>query len=445
VRKAPSTIREPTPEYNVEDLRAELEGYVRREGVSRAFNFGVYKSVSLGQAARGTGILALVGMLTTFLTVSKYVIFKLNDIKSALAHCCDEVEGLKPASMGKSRWCSDTAERCMTIMAHLRRIAGSELRFRQCASKLDDEKKAQLRQLCDQVECRSIGTPPAGNLGDAPDVDSDQDDKDGGGDHDDKADCGGSQKVPEMFTYAETVFYSRDGPLDVGQLSDADSLDDDLQTVQPAPARKTPAPSAATPTRAPATPTTKSQRPSPSKAGSPYKAATVKKPSPSKAGSPYSAATVKSPSPSKAGSPYSAAKVKSPSPSKAGSPYRAATVKSPSASTAGSPYRSPSPKTTPSAAPNVQGSKRAGPNSTQAASTPVKMVKTLAKDKSYIEFHPGGGKKTLLIQVSDKQSDQHGALITAMHEELQRHISADTTKEDAKEIARNLREVLIAP
>jgi hypothetical protein len=79
--------------------------------------------------------------------------------------------------------------------------------------------------------------------------------------------------------------------------------------------------------------------------------------------------------------------------------------------------------------------------------SPVKMFVTCATAKSYICFVPqneAGAKKTLLVNVTDKQSAQHKDVIKLMHKELQNHNLAAMDKTSAKQFAMNLRDALMS-
>ena len=141
-----ATIRSSTPEYDVEVLTQKLKDFVKATGTTKAFQFGLYSSILMGQAVRGAGLLQNEGIISLMLQVSEFAYLKHQDLKHAVVECALYYENLWTKSPGGSldRWASCVAERSLCVLNHLRRISFSDVRWRQAVKRLDKESETSL-------------------------------------------------------------------------------------------------------------------------------------------------------------------------------------------------------------------------------------------------------------------------------------------------------------
>ncbi len=83
---------------------------------------------------------------------------------------CEYSKLFEPSKMKKTvdRWGADVAERLMCIFTHVRRLANSDLRFKQATTGMTDGVKEELRELIDKVlldgNHDDLGTRTAGPI-----------------------------------------------------------------------------------------------------------------------------------------------------------------------------------------------------------------------------------------------------------------------------------------
>ena len=192
----PPTIRAATPPVDEAVLEVNLRAYVARVGSTRAFAFGVYAGVPMGNAVRGKGLLALHELLTTLIASAKHMSFKHITLKAALLNTAYACEGLhdrrRPmdrwpeqctASSSKRsdrdhasffdclryshahcsrrlratwcsypRWAGDVAERLFCLANHCRRVKHSALRMSQACRDLSEEEVDRLTALVESMD-----------------------------------------------------------------------------------------------------------------------------------------------------------------------------------------------------------------------------------------------------------------------------------------------------
>lgn len=156
--------RQPTPPYEVSDLQSKLRAYVMAVGVVLAFDFGIYNSLALNNAVRGSGLVKLQSLLTVLISVSPFCVFKLTDVKQVLTNLAMEVEGLWPGKVPVDRWASRLSERILCISNHLRRLKNSTVRFRQAVSNLTDQDTLVLKELVSLLDGTTAVTADADSV-----------------------------------------------------------------------------------------------------------------------------------------------------------------------------------------------------------------------------------------------------------------------------------------
>lgn len=156
--RAPSTaqsmkaVRQATPPYEYEALKDAVLLHCREAGVRRAFDFGIYKGVSMGHAVRGHGLVFNAALLGTILDVTPFAYVKHLDLKRACVEAALQLPGLWNQSKPLERWASHIAERIFCLLNHLRRIKFSPVRWKQCARTMDKPGLEELAALVDKVQ-----------------------------------------------------------------------------------------------------------------------------------------------------------------------------------------------------------------------------------------------------------------------------------------------------
>jgi hypothetical protein len=139
--------RPPTPEVDRDVLMEALTDHVKTTGIVACFAFHQYAAIPVGNAVNGKGLLAVAALIIVLLHVNSSGMYKYLDLKWCFSQLGLQFQDLKPESRPLDRWAGDLAERCMCVLAHLRRIATSTVRWRQCARTLADDSVRQLRFL----------------------------------------------------------------------------------------------------------------------------------------------------------------------------------------------------------------------------------------------------------------------------------------------------------
>ena len=169
--------RDPCPEYNLDTVQGCILEHVHREGAARAFELGVYAGVHTAHAVRGSSLLKCGALLQALVTGLPYARVRYGDLKAVLKNV--GLQAPEVVTQGPSRWRSwtvdewagATAERLMVLLAHVRRLHHSQLRFAQCVAKLSDPETAQLQDLLCRLQPNREGlarTSSSGSLARAP-------------------------------------------------------------------------------------------------------------------------------------------------------------------------------------------------------------------------------------------------------------------------------------
>ena len=146
-------VRQTTPPYSKQSLNEAMVEFVKQKGIRHAFDFGVYKSIMMGQAVRGLGLVANIDILKVLLSVTPYAYVKHLDLKGSVIECALKYEGLWPKKdKPLDRWASAVAERIFLLLNHVRRLKFSPIRWRQCIKSLDNDAIKMLRDIVDSIK-----------------------------------------------------------------------------------------------------------------------------------------------------------------------------------------------------------------------------------------------------------------------------------------------------
>ena len=152
----PPPLREACPQYDVELLHDVLLLHARTEGARAAFAFGVYDAVQLPHAVRGSALLRCASLLKALLSASPQGMFRYSDLKMSLKHVGMQLPEVHLQGRWRNAsvddWAGATAERCMVLLAHLRRLHHSSTRLAQCSSKLTEQEGWELADLMSRLE-----------------------------------------------------------------------------------------------------------------------------------------------------------------------------------------------------------------------------------------------------------------------------------------------------
>lgn len=146
--------REACPEYDVEVLYDVLLNHARSEGAKVAFAFGVYDAVQTGHAVRGSALLRCSGVLKAMLAATPQGMVRYSDLKMCLKNVGMQMPELQQGRWRNSSlddWAGRTAERCMVLLAHLRRLHHSSVRLAQSSSKLSEPEQDELADLLSRL------------------------------------------------------------------------------------------------------------------------------------------------------------------------------------------------------------------------------------------------------------------------------------------------------
>ena len=97
----------------------------RSEGAKVAFAFGVYDAVQISHAVRGSALLRCAGVLKALLAATPQGMLRYSDPKMCLKNVGMQMPELQQGRWRNSSldaWSGATAERCMVLLAHLRRL-----------------------------------------------------------------------------------------------------------------------------------------------------------------------------------------------------------------------------------------------------------------------------------------------------------------------------------
>jgi hypothetical protein len=146
--------REACPDYDIEVLYDVLLNHARTEGAKVAFSFGIYDAVQISHAVRGSALLRCAGVLKALLAAAPQGMFRYSDLKMCLKNVCMQMPELQQGRWRNASlddWAGGTAERCMVLLAHLRRLHHSSVRLAQCSSKLSEPEQDELADLLSRL------------------------------------------------------------------------------------------------------------------------------------------------------------------------------------------------------------------------------------------------------------------------------------------------------
>lgn len=147
--------RLPLPTYDKAKLEMSLHEYIYKTGVGSALNFGAYQAILKSGAASGSGLAANAAFLEALLAHVPAGEVSVVDLRSILVHLSCKFEKLNQSNLGDSSWASLTAQRIITMLAHLRRIAQNDIKFKQATMKCDMHDTMQLTKLFSMLHLRT--------------------------------------------------------------------------------------------------------------------------------------------------------------------------------------------------------------------------------------------------------------------------------------------------
>ena len=139
--------REPTPPYSKEHLFTQLDTLVTSFGTKKCFDLGDYGWIQIQHAVRGPDLCKLSAMVLMLLQVAPKGLLLYTDLKSIFIDLSHKYRSLVPDKQSTSSWASDLATRFMVVLAHVRRLKVSELRWRRAVSNCTEEEVATLLDL----------------------------------------------------------------------------------------------------------------------------------------------------------------------------------------------------------------------------------------------------------------------------------------------------------
>ena len=140
-----------TPVYDVKKLHEAIDNFVIKVGIKRCFDLGAYHHINVSGGANGAALLHCQGLVTCLLGVSKFALFKVNDLKQSLVELANTYSGLNQGKQDNFAWATSLSERIMVVLNHLRRLKNSDVRLRQACRKLDIESQTKLSNLVQSV------------------------------------------------------------------------------------------------------------------------------------------------------------------------------------------------------------------------------------------------------------------------------------------------------
>lgn len=147
--------RKPAPPCDEQELEEGLSAYVRTVGFAVAFNFGVYAGIPIGHAIRARGLLFLYALISKLLEVQNDGIINMKPLTTALSNIFARFAELVPSTISTVKYAQETADRIFTVLAHLRRLFHSPVRWRQASRGLSEAEVDKLTELV-----KPMGTRP---------------------------------------------------------------------------------------------------------------------------------------------------------------------------------------------------------------------------------------------------------------------------------------------
>ena len=147
--------REACPKYDVEVLYDTLLTHARTEGSKVAFSFGVYDAVQISHAIRGSALLRCAGVMKALLAAVPQGMVRYSDLQMCLKSVATQMPELQHGrwrNASADEWGGAIAERCMVLLAHLRRLRRSSTRLAQCTSKLTLPEQDELASLLARLQ-----------------------------------------------------------------------------------------------------------------------------------------------------------------------------------------------------------------------------------------------------------------------------------------------------
>jgi len=147
------TFRTAVPLVSQKSLEHGFKQYVRC--VKADFNLGIYDRISRSQAASAAGLTHNRRLLCMLLETCPTGEVQHQQLKSAMLQFPDAND----TSLMDSLWAAQKAERMQTLLAHVRRIARDDTRYRQCISKATAFEQECLADLVRRVSA-DVAPPP---------------------------------------------------------------------------------------------------------------------------------------------------------------------------------------------------------------------------------------------------------------------------------------------
>ncbi|CAE7339353.1 unnamed protein product, partial [Symbiodinium pilosum] len=125
--------------------------HVRHEGVAASFRLGKYMELSTAQAAVGSSLLDLAGLIQKLALVSPSMEFKHTDLKTGEA--LKQFPGVKDkfTIAQQSELPKLLGEALLVVCAHCRRLVRDKKKFEEAASKLSLQQAQSLKELTQKI------------------------------------------------------------------------------------------------------------------------------------------------------------------------------------------------------------------------------------------------------------------------------------------------------
>ena len=143
--------RNKTPSVDLTHLEDAIISHVRHEGVAASFRLGKYMELSTAQAAVGSSLLDLAGLIQKLALVSPSMEFKHTDLKTGEA--LKQFPGVKDkfTIAQQSELPKLLGEALLVVCAHCRRLVRDKKKFEEAASKLSLQQAQSLKELTQKI------------------------------------------------------------------------------------------------------------------------------------------------------------------------------------------------------------------------------------------------------------------------------------------------------
>ena len=145
--------RNKTPTVDLTHLEDAIISHVRHEGVAASFRMGKYMELSTAQAAVGSSLLDLAGLIQKLALVSPSMEFKYTDLKTAVAEALKQFPGVKDkfTIAQQSELPKLLGEALLVECAHCRRLVRDKKKFEEAASKMSLQQVQSLKELMQKI------------------------------------------------------------------------------------------------------------------------------------------------------------------------------------------------------------------------------------------------------------------------------------------------------